>query len=125
MMPDEDVPGASVILDTVVLYGAYAPAIWPLEVANALLVATRRGRIDARQRHIALTALSKLPIRIDETLPALAWTTLSEMTIDLRLTIYDAAYLELALRRSLPLATLDNSLRRAASSAGAQLFAPP
>jgi predicted nucleic acid-binding protein len=123
MMPDEDALGTQAILDTVVASGAYVPSIWPLEVANALLVAMRRGRLTAPQRQTALAALADLPIRVDETVPLLAWTTLSEIAEDLQLTVYDAAYLELALRKAMPLATLDKALRRAATSAGARLFA--
>jgi predicted nucleic acid-binding protein len=123
MLPDEDVPGVPAVLDTVVARGAYAPSIWPLEVANALLIAMRRGRITAQHRKTALAALGDLPVRIDETAPSLAWATLSEIAEELQLTVYDAAYLELALRKGIPLATLDMPLKRAAASAGAQLFA--
>src|SRR5437667_12232197 len=94
-----------------------------LEVANALLAAMRRGRLTPPQRKTALAALGDLAVRVEETAPSLAWTTYSEIADDLQLTIYDAAYLELALRKAMPLATLDKALRRAAVSAGAQLFA--
>ena len=119
MMPDEDVPGIEAVLDAVVARGAYAPSIWPLEVANAM----RRGRLTPPQRKTALAALGDLAIRIGEAAPSLAWTTYSEIADDLQLTVYDAAYLELALRKAMPLATLDKALRRAAVSAGARLFA--
>ena len=123
IMPDEDAPGAQTVLDAVVERGAFAPCLWPLEVANALYVASRRNRITAEQREAALTALADLPVRMEDGTPLLAWTTLSEIAGDLQLTVYDAAYLELALRKAMPLATLDEALKRAAASAGAELFA--
>ncbi len=70
-----------------------------------------------------MAALADLPICVDEAAAALAWTTLSEIAADLELTVYDAAYLELALRKRMPLASLDGALKRAAQSAGARLIA--
>lgn len=121
MMPDEDAGSTREILNTVIEHGAYAPSIWPAEVANALLAAVRRQRITGPQRRTAIRALRDLPVNIDHISPEVAWTTLSDMAEDLGLTVYDAAYLEVALRRAMPLATLDKALKRAAVSAGARL----
>lgn len=90
------------------------PAIWPVEVANALLMALRRKRADDAalqtiRRSLRDRALEIEPASVDlALLPALA------LAADHKLTVYDAAYLELAQRRKLPLATLDADLRRAA-----------
>jgi predicted nucleic acid-binding protein len=100
---------------------AVAPAVWPFEVANALVDAERRGRINAEQQTEFLERLRLLPITIEHR-PAV-W--LGQQILPLarahRLTAYDAAYLELAIREGLPLATLDDDLRRAAAAAGAAL----
>lgn len=94
--------------------GAIAPAHWPLEVANALLMAERRHRIDAELRNAALRDLAALPIILDGETSARAWDETLRLAEAYRLTAYDAAYLELAQRLALPLATLDAELRVAA-----------
>ncbi len=80
------------IFESVAENGAHVPALWRLEVANSLTVAVRRGRIDVAFRNA------------------------------FRLTLYDAAYLELAYRRSLPLASLDDELRAAGRALGVPLL---
>ena len=98
------------------------PAHWPLEVANALLFAGRRGRITAEQISEFIEDLSTLPIRLEPPSAPARWPTIISLSEQHRLTAYDAAYLELALRRELPLATLDRDLRTAATAEGAQLL---
>lgn len=100
---------------------AVAPAHWRLEVANALTMAVRKGRVDLEFRRAALADLELLEIGVDEHTNARAWNETLRLADHVRLTVYDAAYLELAQRRSLPLATLDNALRTAARHLGIEL----
>lgn len=93
------------------------PVIWPLEVANALLVLKRRGRITERERKLALERLGALPHIIDGEAPAVAFGRLSELAAAYGLSVYDAAYLELAQRRQLPLGCKDGVLLAAARRA--------
>jgi predicted nucleic acid-binding protein len=93
---------------------AWVPAIWRLEVANGLQTGVRRGRIDAAYRNLALGDLALLDISIDQDTDKYAWSSTLHLADRFRLTLYDAAYLELAQRRSLPLASLDEKLRAAA-----------
>ena len=96
--------------------GAVVPTLWRLEVANSLTVAARRGRIDADFRRAALADLALLDIRADPDTDTHAWTGTLQLADRFRLTVYDAAYLELAQRRALPLATLDEELLGAAAA---------
>lgn len=116
---DESTPFAEHVLD-LVSAGAetLAPAIWPLEVANALLTAERRKRITTAQVTALLQRISKLPIAVEPIPLARAFEQVLSTARQHELTEYDAAYVELALREGLPLATLDAKLRRAARSAG-------
>jgi predicted nucleic acid-binding protein len=90
------------------------PALWPLEVANALTVLVRRGKLMADERQLALRWLGELPLRIDHEMASLAFSRLAEMAFTLQLSVYDAAYLELTQRRDLPLASNDGALLKAA-----------
>jgi predicted nucleic acid-binding protein len=90
---------------------AWVPAIWRLEVANGLQTGVRRGRIDAAYRALALGDLALLDISIGQDTDKYAWSSTLGLADRFRLTLYDAAYPELAQRRSLPLAALDEELR--------------
>lgn len=90
------------------------PALWPVEVANVLLVLERRKKLTAKERGRALTALLSLRCTVDHEMSALAFTDLSRLASELTLSVYDAAYLELAVRLKLPLACKDGPLREAA-----------
>jgi len=103
--------------------GAVVPALWRLEVANSLTVAVRRNRIDTEFRRAALTDLAALDITVDQQTDAQAWADTLALADLHRLTLYDAAYLELARRRKLPLATLDTELLAAAKAAGVPTLA--
>jgi predicted nucleic acid-binding protein len=94
------------------------PGLWYLEMANVLLVAQRRNRLTAVQRKSALEKLTALGFTVDEEGTRQAFTATSELAEKHGLTIYDATYLELALRRSLPLATRDEALKAAAQHCG-------
>ena len=120
--PEEGSPGTEKLLDVVADgTSAIVPAIWPFEVANALLTAERRKRISMAQISAALRTLTLLPIAIDPVQADSVFGNVLAVARKGQLTGYDAAYLELALREMLPLATLDDQLRRAARDAGITL----
>jgi predicted nucleic acid-binding protein len=96
--------------------GAWVPGLWKLEVANILEMGARRGRHDAAFRNSTLADLALLPIRVDTETDRQAWGATLQLSERHGLSLYDAAYLELALRRGLPLAALDAELRRAAQA---------
>lgn len=104
---------------------AIAPIIWPLEMANAMLTAVRRGRFPESRVPSAIDALRPLPVRVDQDASPMALAeAASVLGVTHRLSAYDASYLELAVRRGLPLATLDERLKRAAGTAGVAAFQP-
>jgi predicted nucleic acid-binding protein len=90
------------------------PPLWPYEVANALWMAERRGRTTAAHIQRVLALLQALPIRVDTRGYERAQREVLGLARREGLTVYDAAYLELAIREGLPLATLDTQLRAAA-----------
>lgn len=121
--PEEATKGTEAILDSLTDGSeALAPAIWPLEVANALLVGERRKRITVAQVTSVLQRIAALPVSLDSVRGDRAFDQILSFARQQQLSVYDAAYLELALRESLPIATLDDSLRRAASNAGVALL---
>ena len=119
---DEDTAAARTVLDQVKRYGAAVPSLWHLEVANSLAMAVHRGRITPDYRKASLEDLDKLPIVADTQTHLRAWREMLSLADRFRLTLYDAAYLELAHRRALPLATLDKDLRAAAEKLGVALL---
>lgn len=98
------------------------PALWPMEVANALLVLGRRRKLTERERQVGVGWLRGLPVRIDHEMASLAFSRLSELAGTHQLSVYDAAYLELAERRQLALGCKDGPLRKAARRAGVRLW---
>ncbi len=122
MFADEQTPLRMELLKRVSETGAVVPSLWRLEVANSLQTGIKRKRIDAAYRDAALQKLLRLPIDIDPETNDYAWTTTLQLADAYRLTLYDSSYLELALRRGLPLATRDEDLAAAAASAGAILL---
>jgi predicted nucleic acid-binding protein len=119
---DEITETAQEILDRVMADGAWVPALWRLEVANALNIGIRRRRIDASYRDEALATLALHDIKVDPETWQHAWGTTLRLADQFGLTPYDAAYVELAQRRSLPLAALDGEMRIAAQSLGLVLI---
>jgi predicted nucleic acid-binding protein len=117
----ESTPFTVAVLRSLEIVQAVVPALWPFEVANVLRTAERRGRMDARAQVAFLERLRMLPIMIEHR-PAV-W--LAQQVLPLarayQLSAYDAAYLELAIREGLPLATLDDDLRLAARAASVAL----
>jgi predicted nucleic acid-binding protein len=118
VLPDENSESVQASLDLVAERGAIAPVIWPLEFINTLLVAEKRGRISKKERERILALIHRLPIEIDKYTPIHAWQQTLELAETHGLTAYDAAYLELAIRLSLPIASLDKQLLRAAEACG-------
>lgn len=98
------------------------PALWHLEVANALLVAVRRKLMTDAHRQAGLALLSQLRLLVDDQTINRAFSATSELAAKYSLSVYDAAYLELARRKALPLATKDEPLRTAARKCGVQLL---
>ena len=121
VLDDERTKANLAVLDQVVAHGAVVPAIWHLEVANSLTIALRRERTTALLRDQAFADLEKLDMEIDGETMAIAWSATVRIADRYRLTAYDAAYLELAQRRRLPLATLDKALAAASQQAGVEL----
>jgi predicted nucleic acid-binding protein len=119
---DETTDEIRSVFDKIADAGAVVPALWRLEVANSLTVAMRRNRINGEFRRSALNDLALLDITIDPQTDNQAWAETLVIADRYRLTLYDAAYLELAQRRRLPLATLDQKLRAAAVAAGATIL---
>jgi predicted nucleic acid-binding protein len=119
---DEQTPELLALLDRVTEAGAVAPMLWPLEAQNGLLMAERRKRLDAPKRAELSRLLRDLPITLDEETAGRAWTDSAELAARLGLSVHDASYLELALRRGLPLATTDRALRSAAAASGVALL---
>jgi predicted nucleic acid-binding protein len=119
---DELTPATLRLSERVNQAGAWVPMIWRLEVANSLQNSIRRRRIDAAFRDKALADLSVMKIATDTGTDAFAWSTTLHLADRLRLTPYDACYLELAQRRALPLASLDKELRAAGRKLGIPLL---
>jgi len=120
--PNESTAYTEAVLDLLTIGAeAFTPAIWPFEVANALLMAERRKRITIAQVTSILQRIASLPISVDPIQADRAFGRILSAARDEKLTAYDAAYLELAMREGLPLATLDDQLKQAARSAGVAL----
>lgn len=113
---DEATPFTEGLLDALGQQVIWVPALWVLECTNVLQSAQRRRRIDALRRAEIASELSALPVRIDPEIPD--FVSLDRLAAAHRLSAYDAAYLELALRRSLILVSLDVRLIAAASALG-------
>lgn len=115
---DETNPYSEAVLQDLADTGAVVPSIWLLEMANVLLVAERRKRISKAQSRRFVELLQALPIAVDDVSAARAWDGLLSLAREQQLSAYDAAYLELAMREGLPIATLDAALRKAAKRCG-------
>ena len=101
---------------------AHVPSLWPLEVANALLVGERRNRITPADTARFLAILDAFPITVDDETVAHAWADTLHLARAHNLSSYDASYLELAIRLGLPLAAQDGKLKAAAEAVGVPLF---
>jgi predicted nucleic acid-binding protein len=119
-MPDESFDFN--FLNKVSKEGAIVPSLWSLEIGNVLLMSERKMRITLEQRQKALHVLTELPIIVDTMTSNNAWLETMELAERYNLTLYDASYLELSLRRSLPLATFDKQLKKAAGLSGVSII---
>lgn len=102
----------------------HVASIWPMEVTNVLINAQRKGRVTEKRIEEFLEVLFRLPIHIGPVLMKRAVYDIRKLAQAHRLTSYDAAYLELALREGLPLASLDDDLKKAALASGVKLVMP-
>lgn len=119
VVPSQSSSAAAALLEEVASGKPFVvPGLWMLEIANALLVLTRRKKILPMQCARARAALSRLHPVIDDEGPRLALQRIWELADNFSLSIYDAVYLELARRKSLPLASRDKVLRAAAKKYG-------
>ena len=115
-LPDEATPYTEAALRATAEGEVWVPALWLLEVGNLMLSAQRRRRITAAKRQELVIHADALRLRVDH--EHVTMTTLDTLAARHGLSAYDAAYLELALRRGLPLATLDQGLQKAMAGAG-------
>ena len=118
IFPDEATDATHRLRDELLGTRAFVPALWPVETTNALLVATRRGRIAKDEWPVIRAHLDALPIDVDPISASRTWGTVLNLANTYGLSAYDAMYLELAVRMQMPLATLDQQLRAAGQSAG-------
>jgi predicted nucleic acid-binding protein len=119
---DEASKRGDAILDLLAETSAIAPAVWPLEVANVLLVAERSKRISRGESERFLAILHSLPIAVAPQPTPQVFGGAFALARDTGLSAYDASYLLLAMREGVPLATLDRRLRRAARRVGVEVI---
>jgi predicted nucleic acid-binding protein len=119
---DEGGPEADALIERVAADGATVPGLWPLEIANGLVSGERRGRIKPADSAAFVAMIEELSIVADPATGARALHETVSLARAHRLTAYDAAYLELAMRLGLPLATGDRGLRAAAQRVGVVLL---
>jgi predicted nucleic acid-binding protein len=116
--PDEKAAYPEAVLDSLAGERVIVPSLWHLEVGNSLLVAERRKRCTQADVTNWVLFLNALPITVDEETATHAWSDVLSVARAQNLSAYDAAYLELALRRGVALATLDDKLKAAAAAVG-------
>lgn len=115
---DEETESALSLRKALVKSKAIVPELWSIEVGNVLWVAEKKQKITPYQTTLYKNLLQELPIETDKNTSNLALSRIIELAREYKITVYDACYLELALRFSCPVATFDNELRQAANKAG-------
>ena len=110
------------LLDRLKAHGALAPSVFPLELGNVLIVAERRKKLTRADAEHFLSLVRALPIRIEAEPVARQWGEVMALARQFTLSTYDASYLDLAMRSGLPLATTDDSLRKAAKAGRVELI---
>lgn len=121
---DEATPYSDGVRDSLAVMRAVVPSVWPLEAANATVMGERRKRLDEARSRRFFVLLEALPIIVDHETASRAFADIVQLARTYQLSAYDAAYLELAMRRGLPLACNDGKLKAAAAVAGVVLFTP-
>jgi predicted nucleic acid-binding protein len=121
---DEANAYAEAVEDSLTASSAIVPTLWPLEVANAMVMGERRSRTTEAKSTTFLGLLKSLPIALDDETALRAWQESIQLARTHQLSVYDAAYLELALRRGLSLASLDDKLKAAAAACGVPEYQP-
>jgi len=111
---DETSQYADAILDSLEVFKAIVPSIWPLEVGNVLLVAERRKRLSEADSARFIALLTELPIMIEQESPERMMREILALAREHQISSYDASYLDLAMRKGVPIATLDDGLIKAA-----------
>ncbi len=119
---DETTPGTLSVLELAAQEACVAPSVWPLEVCNAVINAQRRGRFTSDDVPLFLDLVVGLRVSVDDLTLHYTVENVLPLAVHHAISSYDAAYLELALRKRAPLATLDASLARAARDAGVALI---
>lgn len=118
ILPDEDDARSAALLEQALATPPVAPAHWPAEIANVAWQARRRGRITEQGLAQAQELLKLARVEVEAADLGRAWTQGHALARRHGLTIYDALYLDLAMRRGLPLATYDRALAKAARDEG-------
>jgi len=122
VFPDEASESTDALRESLLKNSAVVPVLWPIEVGSVLLVATRRGRITEDDWPRIRDDLEALPIDVDPESCDRVLNTVLPIANEHKLSVYDAMYLELALRLGLPLATLDQELTAAGQMAGVEIL---
>jgi len=122
VLPDESNADADIVMSRLTQTRAMVPALWSLEIGNALLTASRRTQIEAGKVRDLLSVLYSLPIDFEGAPDREALLRTLMLAEQRELTMYDASHLELATRRKLPIATFDSRLRAAACAVGVDLL---
>ena len=122
VLSGETTPAVQRVFELLATGAAWKPSLWRLEIANVLEMGVRHGRHSARFRDATLEDLAQLPVRTDPDSERYAWDATLRLAGKHKLTGYDASYLELALRRALPLPTLEAELRTAAAKESVMLL---
>ena len=123
IFPDDATGATDRLRESLIEGHAFAPCLWPIEVGNVLLVATRRGRVGLDEWPYIREFVNALPIEIDPISASRAIGESLDLAHRYELSLYDAMYLELAVRMRMPLATLDRALGAAGHAAGIEVLA--
>jgi predicted nucleic acid-binding protein len=119
---DEPTDAVLGLFDDIRINGAWVPGLWRWEIANVLQLNVMRGRHAGDFRDGALASLALLPVKVDAEADRQAWSATLRLAERHGLAVYDAAYLEIASRRKIGLASLDRQLRAAARNEGVQVL---
>lgn len=119
---DEATAATQALLDRFAHEQAEVPSLWHLELANALVLSERKRRITSARTSEFVALITALPIVVDQETSSRALVAVLDLARSERLSAYDASYLELAMRRGVPLATKDSDLAKAAGRVGTILL---